>query len=108
MLTTVHFVLIKLKLQNSRRSFYDCTFSCTFWEDLNYCFFLKFEDLPVLTKYNILFGLFLKDETHDLAINTIIILGKFFLHKNRFLKILPNFYIYHKEIAFVITFCRWT
>ncbi len=44
-------------------------------------------------------GLFLKDETHGLAINTIIILGKLFMHKNRFLKILPNFYAFHKELC---------
>lgn len=56
----------------------------------------KCEDLSVSTKENIIFGI-MKDETHDLAINTIIILGKFFLHKNRFLKTLPNFYLFHTK-----------
>jgi len=41
----------------------------------------------------------MKDETLDLAVNTLIILGKFFLHKNRFLKTLPNFYVFHKELS---------
>ncbi len=36
---------------------------------------------------------------HDFAINTIIILGKFFLHKKRFLKIIPHFYVFHKELC---------
>lgn len=77
MLATVSFVLIKLKLLNI--FFYYCTFACAFWEDFHYWFFPKFEDLPVLTKENLLFGLFLKDETHDLAIHTIITLnGKLF------------------------------
>ncbi len=97
MLTTVPFVMIKF--EKTEHLFYDCKFACAFWEDLHYWLFPKFEDLHVLTKENVLFGLFLKDETHDLAINTIIILGKFFLHKNRFLKILPNFYVFHKELC---------
>lgn len=68
MLTNVPFVMIKLKLQNI--FFYDCKFACAFWEDLHYWLFPKFEDLPLLTKKNVLFCLFLKDGTHDLAINT--------------------------------------
>ncbi len=63
--------------------------------------FPKFEDLPVLTKENVLFCLFFKDVKHDLAINTIIIIiGKSFLHKNRFLKILKNVsWLFHKELS---------
>ncbi len=64
--------------------------------------FPKFEDLPVLTKENVLFCLFLKVVKHDLAINTIIIIiiGKSFLHKNRFLKILKNVsWLFHKELS---------
>jgi len=46
-----------------------------------------------------MFGIILKDPLHDLAINLIIVLGKFFIHKNKFLKSRPNFYIFHKELC---------
>lgn len=97
MLTTVPFVTIKFKLQNI--FFYDFKFARAFWADLHYWLFPKFEDLHVSTNIFFLFSLFLKDETHELAINTIFILGKFFLQKNIFLKILPNFYIFLKELC---------
>lgn len=37
-----------------------------------------------IDKRNVLFGLFVKDETHDGAVNIILILGKFSLHENMF------------------------
>ncbi len=57
-------------IENTEHLFYDCKFACAFWEDLHYWLFPKFEDLHVLTKENVLCGLFLKDETHDFAINS--------------------------------------
>jgi len=42
----------------------------------------------------------MKDETIDLAVKThLLFLGIFFLHKNRFLKTLPNFYVFHKDLS---------
>ena len=34
-----------------------------------------------------------------MAINTIIILAKFFIHKNKFKKSKPIFYVFHKELS---------
>jgi len=42
-------------------------------------YFLTFEDLPVLTMVNVEFGMFMKDESRDLAVNTFISLAKFLL-----------------------------
>lgn len=54
---------------------------------------------PVLTKENVIFGIFMNDGTHSTSINTFIILGKIFLHKNRFLNAQLNFFIFHKELC---------
>jgi len=35
-------------------------------------YFLTFEDLPVLTMVDVVFGMFMKDESRDLAVNTFI------------------------------------
>lgn len=87
------------QIETTEHLFYECKFAYTFWEDLHYWLFPKFEDLPVFTKENIIFGMLMKNEAHDLAVNTFIILGKFFIHKNRFLKTLPNFIFFHKELC---------
>jgi len=42
---------------------------------LHYWLFGKFKDLPAENNF---FGIFMKDETLGLAVNTCIILGKFF------------------------------
>jgi len=62
MLIIALFVLIRLKQQNM---FSDCKFAYTFWEDLHYWLFPIFKDLPVLTKENIICGIFMKDKTLD-------------------------------------------
>ena len=41
----------------------------------------------------------MKEASHDLAVNTFIILGKFFIYKNRCMKSKPNFYVFHKELC---------
>ncbi len=45
------------------------------------------------------FCMFTKNALHDLAINTALILGKFFIHKNRVLKTQPNFFVFHKGLC---------
>lgn len=57
------------QIDTTEHLFCDCKFACAFWEDLHYRLFSKFDDLHALTKENVLFGLFLKDETLDLAVN---------------------------------------
>ena len=66
---------------------------------MHYWLSTKFVNFSNLTKENVIFGTIVKDPVHDLAINSIIILGKFFIHKNRFLKSRPNFYVFHKELC---------
>ena len=86
-------------IETTEHLFYDCKFFNAFWEDLYDWLFPKCVNFSNLTKENVLFGIFVKDPTHDLAINTIIILGKFFIHKNRFMKLKPNCYVFHKELC---------
>lgn len=87
------------QIETTDHIFFDCIYACAFWEDFHYWLFPKFEDLPVFNKENVLFGIFVKDGTHDFAINSLIILGKFFIHKNRFQRTIPRFRIFHKELC---------
>lgn len=48
-----------------------------FWEDLYDWLFPKLSNLSILIKENVLYGISIKESSHDLAINTLIILGQF-------------------------------
>lgn len=79
-------------IETPEHLFYNCKFACAFWEDcIGYLI-----NLSELTKgkYDLWY---MKDETHDLAIKTI--LGKFLLHKNTLLStIFQDFYTFQKEL----------
>lgn len=51
-----------------------------FWEDLYDWLFPKLSNLSILIKENVLYGISVKESSHDLAINTLIILGQFIFY----------------------------
>lgn len=55
----------------------------------------------------LLCGLSAKYASHDMINNSTIILGKFFIHKNRYLKSRPNFSVLHKERCHYLFFHLW-
>lgn len=87
------------EIETTEHLFYDCKFINVFWEDLHDWLFPKFVNFSNLTKENILYGIPVKDPTHDLGINTIIILANFFIHKNKFMKTKTQIYVFHKELC---------
>ena len=92
-----HSVMMKMKPWNIY--FMIASLLMSFGEDLHDWLFPKFVNFSNLTKENILYGIPVKDPTHDLGINTIIILAKFFIHKKKFMKTKPQIYVFHKELC---------
>ena len=86
-------------IETTDHLFYECKFVDVFWNDLYDWLFPKVPNLSILSKENILYGVCVQDSSHDLVINTIIILGKFFIHKNKFSKSKPIFSVFHKELC---------
>ena len=86
-------------VESTEHLFYDCKYATAFWEDFHYWLYPKVEHLPELAKEDVIFGIVMNNNAHDLAINTLICLGKFFLHKNKYLNAQPKFIIFHKELC---------
>lgn len=78
--------------------FYECMYTNAFWDDLHH-WLSKYIPVPDIQLQNVLFGFIINNTLYDLSINSILILGKYFLHKNRFLKCKPLFNVFHKELC---------
>uniref|UniRef100_A0A3B3H9P1 Reverse transcriptase domain-containing protein n=1 Tax=Oryzias latipes TaxID=8090 RepID=A0A3B3H9P1_ORYLA len=81
--------------------FFECMYVYSFWEDFFFWCSSKFP-FPIsihLQKHSILFGVVSGDNLFDLTFNTLLISGKFFIHKCRFLKNKPLFNTFFKEIS---------
>ncbi|XP_013856001.1 uncharacterized protein LOC106511813 [Austrofundulus limnaeus] len=88
----------KEHIETTNHIFYECIYTCAFWEDLHH-WLSKHMQIPDLRIENIIFGFIIDNSVNNLTINSIVILGKFFVHKNRFLKTKPNFVAFHKELC---------
>lgn len=87
-------------IESTDHLFFECIFSKCFWDDVHYWLFPKIPNLPDFSNKDIIFGTLLKDRHFEDILNVIIIMGKFFIHKCRFLKTKPSFFTFHKELSF--------
>lgn len=69
--------------------FFECIYSLTFWEDVHFWLISKVPLFTDFTKKNIIFGIIRKEKKYDLLLNVIIILGKCFIQKCKFIKCKP-------------------
>lgn len=78
--------------------FWECMYSEAFWDDLHH-WLSKYVPVPAFECENILYGFVINNFLLDMLVNVVVILGKFFIHKCRFLKCKPVFYVFHKEMS---------
>jgi len=57
------------------------------------------QSLSSLTRDNTTFGITMKDKNYEMLLNTLIILGKFFIHKCKCFKTQPLFTVFKREFA---------
>ena len=79
--------------------FFTCTFSNTFWKDLYVWLEPKVPSLPHFTNRDITFGILREDKNSELLLNTLLILGKAFIHKCRCIRTQPLLVIFKREFA---------
>ncbi len=87
------------EVETTEHLFYDCRYVNVFWEDLNDWLSSRFANFSGVKKENILYGIHVKEPSNDLGINTIIILAKVFIHKNKVMKTRLRIYVFHKELC---------
>ena len=85
-------------IETTKHVFFECMYLNAFWDDVHH-WMSKYIPTPEFECENVLYGFIIKNSGHDLCINTITVLGKFFIHKNRFLKCKPNFHAFHNELC---------
>lgn len=91
-------------IETQKHLFYDCNLVNTFWSEFHYWLLSKKSyDIPSFN-YNIIqFGCINKNKQIQFVISNLIILGKFFIHKCRFMKVNPNFIFFKNDF---ILFCK--
>ena len=69
-----------------------------FWCDLQRWMCPNVLSIPnSITKDNIVFGILLENKDDEVCCNIILCLAKFFIHKNRTLKTIPQFAAFQNE-----------
>ena len=71
--------------------FFSCVYSNTFWSDITDWLESKIQNITNFTEKDVLCGLENKNRNNELILNFIIITGKFFIHKSKWLKVRPTF-----------------
>ncbi|KAF7643665.1 hypothetical protein LDENG_00235560, partial [Lucifuga dentata] len=77
--------------------FFECIHSKTLWQDIHDWLHPNIFDLHDFTKENIIFGLSVINKKDEFLINNIVILGKFYIHKSKYMKVKPRFCVFHNE-----------
>uniref|UniRef100_A0A3B3IJR3 Reverse transcriptase domain-containing protein n=1 Tax=Oryzias latipes TaxID=8090 RepID=A0A3B3IJR3_ORYLA len=88
-----------VEIETTEHLFFECFYSDVFWNSLHYWLFPKIPLLADFSIKDIIFGFILENKNTELILNVVIILGKFYIHKCRFLKIKPFFSTFHKELC---------
>lgn len=86
-------------IESTEHLFFECMYCKALWEDVHYWLFPKIPNLLEFSKNDIIFGTIQKEKKFENILNIIIILGKFYIHKCRFLKTRPAFVHFHRELC---------
>ena len=84
-------VFCETNIENLEHVFFFCDMVQPFWRDMQNWLWSREVELPSLTVKIIRFGIFLENKEFDFICNFLLCLGKFFIHKCRWLKSRPNF-----------------
>lgn len=67
------------------------------WLDVREWLFPKILHLESFSQKDIIYGLVTDNYKDDFLVNNILILGKFFIHKSKYMKVKPRFGVFHNE-----------
>ncbi|XP_023816074.1 uncharacterized protein LOC111948249 [Oryzias latipes] len=95
-----------VEIETTVHLFFECFYSDFFWNSLHYWLFPKIPLLAEFSIKDIIFGFILENRNTELILNVVIILGKFYIHKCRFLKIKPYFSTFHRELCSFFSICK--
>uniref|UniRef100_A0A3B3D2N2 Reverse transcriptase domain-containing protein n=1 Tax=Oryzias melastigma TaxID=30732 RepID=A0A3B3D2N2_ORYME len=87
------------EIETTEHLFFECCYSNAFWDDVHDWLFTRIPHLTDFSIKNIIFGFILENKTTEFILDVIIILGKFYIHKCRFMKTKPSFFTFHKELC---------
>ena len=76
------------EIETLQHLFFHCDSVQYFWNEMQSWLQAKDIELPLTVK-TIIFGAFVEDKDLDFVLNTLILFGKFFIHKCRYFKTKP-------------------
>lgn len=82
--------------ESSEHLFYQCMFTEALWTDIHDWLHTEIRLEPFSQK-DIIYGLVMDNNECDFLVNNIVILGKFYIHKCKFMKVKPRFISFHNE-----------
>ncbi len=69
------------------------------WSNIHDWFYPKVRYLDSFTLKDIIDGLVLNNSKDDFLVNSILMMGKYYIHKSRYLKVKPAFCAFHNEFV---------
>jgi len=86
-------------VETTEHLFFQCMFSEALWLHTNIWLYPKVLHLENFSQKDIIYGLTLDNKENGLLVNTILILGKFYIHKWKYMKVKPKFCVFHNEFV---------
>ena len=81
-------IFCEKEIETLQHLFFHCNSVQYFWNEMQSWLQSKNIELP-LTEKTVIFGVFVEDKNLDFVLNTLMLLGKFFIHKCRYFKLIP-------------------
>ncbi len=86
-------------IETQEHLFFSCNISELFWENFQKWISDHNMHLSRLTYNNVQFGVILEDPKLEFLFNNLLILGKHYIHKCKFMKTNPQFLFFLKELS---------
>ncbi len=79
--------------------FFLCMYVDALWSDIHDWLYPKVRYLGSFTLKDIIYGLVMNNSKDAFLVNSILMMGKFYIHKSKYLKVKPAFCAFHNEFV---------